>query len=91
MSIYVDRERNRFGRMIMCHMFADTIPELMTFAKRLGLRDEWFQDDKTPHFDICLAKRREAIQKGAVEIDRRQAYRIILEWRAKRREGKDNG
>lgn len=54
----------------MCHMIADTDRELHTMAKRIGVQRKWFQHPKTnPHYDICLSKRRLALQFGAVEIE----------------------
>lgn len=53
-----------------CHLFADDVTELHVFAKRLGLRREWFQvsqgmSGKFPHYDISPNKRRLALQMGA--------------------------
>jgi|WetSurSiteA1Bulk_404760.scaffolds.fasta_scaffold11561_2 hypothetical protein len=75
MSIYVDDMRAPFGRMIMCHMVADSHDELISFADKIGVARKWIQFEgefRREHFDICLAKRKEAIIYGAKEITRRQ-------------------
>lgn len=87
MSIYVDKERNRLGRMIMGHMVADTLEELHAMADRIGLRRSWFQHDASvPHYDVSLSRRVKAIELGAIECDRRpfvmQVRRIKSDWAA---------
>jgi len=83
MAVYVDRQRNRFRRMIMCHMLADTEAELHAMADRLGARREWYQGDaSTPHYDIPLGRRAEAISLGAIEIGRRDTVAIVRRIRA---------
>lgn len=72
MSVYVDDPVWPFGRMIMCHMLADTEAELHAMAARIGIQRRWFQGDKYPHYDICKSKRALAVAAGAIEIDRRQ-------------------
>lgn len=73
MTVYVDDMRMPYGRMIMCHMLADTDEELRAMARRIGVNQRWHQRD---HFDICMKKRALAVAAGAVEITRRQAVRI---------------
>lgn len=68
MTVYVDTARHPFGRMIMCHMMADTVDELHKMAERLGLRRDWFQDGRFPHYDVCKSKCAHAITIGAVEV-----------------------
>ena len=81
MSVYVDDANIPFGRMIMCHMIADTEEELLAMADKIGVARKWIQ--RTPgkpwrtHFDICLAKRKMAVSwtatlndanKGPIEV-----------------------
>ena len=77
MAVYVDRERNSFGRMIMCHMVADTIGELLDMADRIGLHRRHFQPDSHPHFDVSTGYRAKAVKAGAVEVDRRGLVEIM--------------
>lgn len=68
----MDRAYLRFGRMRMCHMIADTLDQLHGMAWMLELKPEWFQGKASfPHYDVCKAKRDEAIKLGAIDCDRR--------------------
>jgi hypothetical protein len=69
MTVYVDDMRAKFGRLIMCHMIADTEDELHAMASRIGIARRWYQGD---HYDICLSKRALAMRSGAVEVTLRQ-------------------
>lgn len=71
--MYVDNARIPYGRMIMCHMLADSEDELHSMAARIGIRRKWYQGD---HYDICLTKRIEAVKLGAIEIDRRRLVEV---------------
>lgn len=74
MSVYVDNMRRRYRTMIMCHMIADTLDELLAMADRIGVKRRWLQTPAMrPHFDICLEKRALAVKLGAVEITMREA------------------
>lgn len=79
MSIYVDRTRRQYGRMIMCHMLADTTAELDAMADRLGVARKWKQKAGKPdeHYDVCLAKRRMALEAGAIDADRETVVALI--------------
>lgn len=76
MSVYVDHEQNQFRRMVMCHMFADTLPELHAMAEAIGMRRAWFQPFSFPHYDVARGRRAEAVRLGAVEVDRREGSAI---------------
>lgn len=76
MAVYVDNMRAKFGRMVMCHMLADTDAELHAMADRIGVARRWWQSPaKTSgsHYDIALSKRALAVEAGAIEITWRQA------------------
>ncbi len=78
MSVYVDGMRARFGRMIMCHMLADTEAELHEMADKIGVARRWYQGN---HYDVCLSKRALALRHGAKEIGRHDLATLL---RAKR-------
>jgi hypothetical protein len=61
MTVYVDDMRARYGRMVMCHMVADTEAELHAMADRIGVARRWYQGD---HYDVCLAKRALALKRS---------------------------
>jgi hypothetical protein len=73
MAVYVDDVRLPFGRMIMCHMWADSREELLAMADRIGVARRWIQ--KPPkaswlHFDISLTMRAKALRAGAILTDK---------------------
>ena len=78
MSVYVDNPNGRLGRMVMCHLLADTLDELHAMADTIGVARRHFQGDaSTPHYDICKSKRALAVRHGAIEVDRRRVVEII--------------
>jgi len=73
MTVYVDDVRHRFGRMVMCHMWADSLDELLAMADRIGVARKWLQQPPKAswvHFDIALSKKALAIGAGAVLTDK---------------------
>ena len=64
------------------HLFADSVPELHRFASSIGLKRQWFQNHhRLPHYDVTAAKRGLAIQKGAIEVDRKTEVTFYRERR----------
>lgn len=73
MTIYVDNVKVKWAGSEWCHLVADTLDELHSFALQLGLRRQWFQSSASyPHYDIKLAVRTRAIHLGAVPGTRKQ-------------------
>ncbi len=83
MTVFVDDMRARFGRMIMCHMVADTHRELVEMADRIGVSRRWIQEagHSGEHFDISLGKKKLAIESGAVEIPMRELATMTFDRR----------
>lgn len=71
MTVYVDDVKvwgNAKHRCFMkgsAHLTADTLDELHAFAKRLGLKREWFQDHIVPHYDLSPKRHAAALALGA--------------------------
>lgn len=73
MTIYVDNVKVKWAGSEWCHLVADTLDELHSFASQIGLRRQWFQSSASyPHYDIKLAVRTKAIQLGALPGTRKQ-------------------
>jgi len=91
MACYVDPSAHAFGRMVMCHLWADSDDELLAMVDRIGVQRKWIQghpklsfgkhrNASWVHFDIAMSKRALAVQNGAIETDRYGP----LEWQARR-------
>lgn len=81
MSCYVDNVTHQFGRMKMCHLWADTEAELLAMVDKIGVDRKWIQGHQTlsfgkhkkaswVHFDISLSKKALALQAGAILTDK---------------------
>lgn len=77
MAVYVDNMRAKFGRMILCHMIADTTEELLQMVDKIGVKPD-------EHFDISLVKRSSAIFHGAIEI----TWRPVWSYDSKKKNGR---
>lgn len=74
MPVYVDTLVNwgwKLGES--CHLIADTLDELHAFASKIGMKREWLQisANHTPHYDLTASRRKVAVDKGAIELPRR--------------------
>jgi hypothetical protein len=70
MAVYVDSEEILWRGKLWCHLAADTLDELHSFASRLGLRKSWFQSKGYPHYDVTVSVRERALKMGAIDADR---------------------
>lgn len=79
MTVYVDNMAAEYRSMTMCHMLADSTEELLEMADKIGVNKKWLQKKGTlhEHFDICLSKRKLAVQAGAKEITLRQTGELV--------------
>ncbi len=70
MAVYIDNFDAPFGRMLMCHMIADTTEELLVMCDIIGVQRKWIQSPGTKfeHFDICNTKKKKAVSAGAIEV-----------------------
>lgn len=100
MTVYVDDVAHRFGNMVMCHLLADTLDELLDMVDRIGVQRKWIQghpelsfgkhrNASWVHFDIALSKKALALKAGAVLTDKYgpvlHTKKIMLKW------AEDNG
>jgi len=79
--VYIDNFNAPFLRMKMCHMIADSTEELLAMVDKIGVSRKWIQYPGTynEHFDICLTKKRKALELGATEVSARELAKKINE------------
>lgn len=71
MAVYVDNCCLSWRGKLWCHLVADTLEELHSFARQLGLKRSWFQDKtRYPHYDVTTSVREKALAIGAIAGDR---------------------
>jgi hypothetical protein len=58
-----------------CHLIADTLDELHSFAAKIGLKHSWFQNHDVPHYDLTESKRVLAIKGGAIALETKEFVR----------------
>lgn len=78
MTVYVDDMKANFGRMVLCHMLADSDEELHAMAARIGVARKWHQ--APPRYRVAwLAGRRcrMGTQPQSAEGSRRMTVRLV--------------
>ena len=84
MAVYIDSANIKYRNMIMCHMIADSFEELHEMADKIGMKRGWYQNNASfPHYDVCLMRKKKAIQYGAIELSRRELVYKMREFRKK--------
>lgn len=84
MAVYIDKANIKYKRMIMCHMIADSYEELHDMAKKIGMKSSWFQNNASfPHYDVCLMRKKKALEYGAIEVSRKELVIKMREFRKK--------
>ena len=80
MTVYIDKPTTYpkeaiapkalyYGR-VWSHLWADSLDELHAFARRIGLKRDWFQNRPNfPHYDVTPAKFQIALTAGAQYTD----------------------
>lgn len=88
MTVMVDEIRVYGNAKHVCfrngsaHLTADTEEELHAFARRLGLRREWFQPRSSPHYDVTPKKHARALLLGVALVPAREQARARIAGRA---------
>jgi hypothetical protein len=60
-----------------CHMWADSLEELLEFAKKIGLKPHWLQKKGLLiHFDLPPSRRDRALENGAVSMLLKKWFRL---------------
>jgi hypothetical protein len=72
MSVYLDDANILWRGKRWCHLYADSLAELETFAREIGLRPAWLQhpDGKAglPHYDVTGMRLQAARELGATLV-----------------------
>lgn len=86
MAVYVDDAIWPWRGDLWCHLMADTDEELHAFGERLGLKRIWLQHRPArpwlDHYDLPGYGRDQAIELGAIPVERREIVELIRRKRA---------
>ena len=81
MTVYVDEIQTwptaiRCFKAGSCHLTCDgDVRELHEFAKKIGMKREWYQMKSTPHYDLTPRRRERALEAGAVFVPAKEQAR----------------
>lgn len=80
--ILVDSLIDYVGHGKWCHMTSDTgLDELHAFARRIGLKRDWFQGKVGhPHYDLTPKMRKAAINAGARPVSSKELLIAVQAW-----------
>lgn len=74
MSVYIDSANILWRGKRWCHLYADSLAELVTFADKIGLKRAWLQfgshGDGFPHFDVTGVILDRCLTEGAILVTR---------------------
>ncbi len=76
MAVFVDDQRAKYGRLVLCHMISSSEDELHAMADRIGVDRRWWESPLVTsgsHYNICQSKKALALSLGAIQITSRQA------------------
>lgn len=79
MTVYIDapKWKKPCGRKSYCHLTADTINELHTFAAEHQVKPHFFHNTSSgPHYDVQEEHHARLVAAGAVEVSSREILRI---------------
>ncbi|MAT45322.1 MAG: hypothetical protein CL609_23585 [Anaerolineaceae bacterium] len=82
MAVYVDPIFDHGEKGLWCHLTGESMEELHTFAKQLGLRRIWFQPKSIPHYDLNPYLRQLAVENGAIPLSRKEFVKKVREMKA---------
>lgn len=89
MAVYVDQAIWRWAGHKWCHLLADDVEELHSFAAKIGVHRLLYQGPpktSAPHYDLTGLERDRALRQGALACDREQIVAVFR--RVKVRNGK---
>lgn len=72
MSVYLDSANILWRGKRWCHLYADSLAELVSFGDRVGLRRSWLQHgshgDGFPHYDVTGTMLDRCLTEGAIPV-----------------------
>lgn len=79
MTVYVDQSiyKKPNGKVLYCHMIADTLVELHEFATKIEISSAWFHSGRFKHYDLNPVNRLAAVDAGAVEITSKEMVTLL--------------